>query len=79
MSTRVIADEHEIRNLVHRYADAASRRDPAGVASAFTTDGEWHAPELGHFKATTSRSATPTRGLSRVDVTTRCYGTSTVR
>jgi ketosteroid isomerase-like protein len=50
MSTRVIADEHEIRNLVHRYADAASRRDPAGVASAFTTDGEWHAPQLGHFK-----------------------------
>ena len=50
MSTQVIDDEHEIRNLVHRYADAASRRDPAGVASAFTTDGEWHAPELGHFK-----------------------------
>ena len=43
MSTRSI-------NLVHRYADAASRRDPAGVASTFTADGEWHAPELGRFK-----------------------------
>jgi uncharacterized protein (TIGR02246 family) len=46
----VISDEHEIRNLVHRYADAASRRDPVGVASTFTADGEWQAPELGHFK-----------------------------
>jgi len=45
-----IADEQEIRSLVHRYADAASRRDPAGVASTFTDDGEWHAPEFGHFK-----------------------------
>ena len=42
-----IADELEIRSLVHRYADAASRRDPLGVASTFTDDGEWHAPELG--------------------------------
>src|SRR5262249_34833781 len=50
MTTRLIADEHEIRNLVHRYADAASRRDPAGVASTFTIDGEWHAPELGRYK-----------------------------
>ena len=45
-----IADEQEIRSLVHRYADAASRRDPAGVASTFTDDGEWHASELGNFK-----------------------------
>jgi uncharacterized protein (TIGR02246 family) len=50
MSMQLIADEQEIRNLVHRCADAASRRDPAGVASTFTDDGEWHAPELGHFK-----------------------------
>ena len=50
MSTQFTADEHEIRSLVHRYADAASRRDPAGVASTFTIDGEWRAPELGHFK-----------------------------
>ena len=50
MSTQAIADEHEIRSLVHRYADAASRRDPLGVASTFTADGEWHAPELGHHK-----------------------------
>ena len=50
MVTRSIADELEIRSLVHRYADAASRRDPAAVASTFTNDGEWHAPELGHHK-----------------------------
>jgi uncharacterized protein (TIGR02246 family) len=50
MTNRAIADEHEIRNLVHRYADAASRRDPVGVASTFTTDGEWQAPELGRRK-----------------------------
>ncbi len=45
-----VADETEIRSLVNRYADAASRRDPAGVASTFTDDGEWHAPELGRFE-----------------------------
>jgi uncharacterized protein (TIGR02246 family) len=50
MTIQAIADEHAIRNLVHRYADAASRRDPHGVASTFTTDGEWHAPELGRHK-----------------------------
>jgi uncharacterized protein (TIGR02246 family) len=45
-----IADELEIRSLAHRYADAASRRDPAAVARTFTNDGEWHAPELGRHK-----------------------------
>jgi uncharacterized protein (TIGR02246 family) len=45
-----IADEHAIRSIVHRYADAASRRDAASVASTFTVDGEWHAPELGRYK-----------------------------
>jgi uncharacterized protein (TIGR02246 family) len=50
MSTQSIADEHEIRNLVHRYADAASRRDPVGVASTFTDAGEWQTTELGHFR-----------------------------
>ena len=50
MSTESIADEHQIRSLVHRYADAASRRDPVGVVSTFTADGEWQAPELGHFQ-----------------------------
>ncbi len=45
-----IADEDAIRSLVHRYADAASRRDPQGVASTFTDDGEWHAPELGRHE-----------------------------
>jgi len=44
------ADELEIRSLVNRYADAASRRDSSGVASTFTDDGEWHAPELGRHK-----------------------------
>jgi uncharacterized protein (TIGR02246 family) len=44
-----IADEQAIRSLVHRYADAASRRDPADVASTFTVDGTWYAPELGCF------------------------------
>lgn len=50
MSPPSIADEHEIRSLVHRYADAASRRDPSGIASTFTLDGEWLAPELGRHK-----------------------------
>jgi uncharacterized protein (TIGR02246 family) len=50
MTIQAIADELLIRSLVHRYADAASRRDPLGVASTFTTDGEWHAAELGHHK-----------------------------
>jgi uncharacterized protein (TIGR02246 family) len=47
MTIQAIGDELEIRSLVHRYADAASRRDPLGVASTFTNDGEWHAPEWG--------------------------------
>ena len=50
MSTQSIADEHQIRNLVPRYADAASRRDPVGVARTFTDDGEWQATELGRFQ-----------------------------
>ncbi|MGV0848996.1 nuclear transport factor 2 family protein [Mycolicibacterium phlei] len=41
--------EQQIRALVHRYADAASRRDPAGVAGTFTPDGEWYSPDLGGF------------------------------
>ena len=49
MSDQTFLDEHAIRNLVHRYADAASRRDPAGVASTFTSDSEWHSPALGRF------------------------------
>lgn len=43
-----LADETEIRSLVHRYADAASRRDPAGVADTFTSGGKWMAVALGH-------------------------------
>ena len=50
MLTQSIADEQQIRNLVHRYADAASRRDPAGVVSTFTADGVWQAAELGRFQ-----------------------------
>lgn len=43
-----LADELEIRSVVHRYADASSRRDPAGVASTLTADGEWHSPAMGN-------------------------------
>ncbi len=50
MTLPLMVDEQAIRNLAHRYADAASRRDPAGVASTFTADGTWHAPELGSFE-----------------------------
>lgn len=60
----VTADEHEIRSLVHRYADAASRRDPAGVASTFTADGEWHAPDLGRFTGGEAMAAFFTSMLS---------------
>jgi SnoaL-like domain len=45
-----LVDDLEIRDLVHRYADASSRRDPAGVASTFTSDGEWRATEFGHYR-----------------------------
>jgi uncharacterized protein (TIGR02246 family) len=45
-----LADELEIRDLVHRYADASSRRDPPGVASTFTADGEWSAATLGQYR-----------------------------
>jgi uncharacterized protein (TIGR02246 family) len=49
MTLQHMGDEQEIRSLVHRYADAASRRDPAGVASTFTTEGTWYSPALGRF------------------------------
>lgn len=42
-----LADDLDIRALVHRYADASSRRDPAGVANTFTSYGEWHSPAMG--------------------------------
>ena len=45
-----VADEAEIRDVVHRYADAASRRDAAGVASVFSADGEWLAEGMGHHQ-----------------------------
>jgi uncharacterized protein (TIGR02246 family) len=57
MTLPPMADEQEVRSLVHRYADAASRRDPAGVASTFTTDGTWHAPELGRFEGPDAMSS----------------------
>lgn len=50
MTLPLKADEQSIRSLAHRYADAASRRDPAGVASTFNPDGTWCAPELGRFE-----------------------------
>jgi len=43
-----VADELAIRDLVNRYADAASRRDPVGVADTFTADGEWVSAPIGH-------------------------------
>lgn len=49
MTLPPLDDESAIRSLVHRYADAASRRDPAGVVGTFTFDSEWHSPELGRF------------------------------
>jgi ketosteroid isomerase-like protein len=45
-----VADQLEIRNVVHRYADAASRRDAAAVASTFTADGQWQSPALGNYR-----------------------------
>jgi uncharacterized protein (TIGR02246 family) len=45
-----VADELEIRNVVQRYADAASRRDAAAVASTFTADGQWESPGLGTYR-----------------------------
>lgn len=49
MTMQHLGDEQVIRDLVHRYADAASRRDALGVASTLTIDGTWFAPDLGHF------------------------------
>jgi ketosteroid isomerase-like protein len=48
-SRNKVADELAIRDLVHRYADACSRRDSAGVASVFTSDAEWTSAALGQF------------------------------
>lgn len=62
-----LADEIEIRALIHRYADASSRRDPGGVASVFTSDGEWHSPGMGTHQghdAVTSFFATMLRDWS---------------
>lgn len=50
MSTHPNVDVDEIRGLVHRYADAASRREPAEVADTFTADGQWYSPGLGRFE-----------------------------
>jgi ketosteroid isomerase-like protein len=44
-----VADELEIRDLAHRYADASSRRDSAGVASVFTSGAEWTSAAVGQF------------------------------
>jgi uncharacterized protein (TIGR02246 family) len=44
-----LADELEIRALVHRYADASSRRDASGVASTLCPDGQWHSPGIGKY------------------------------
>ncbi len=42
-----VSDELAIRDLVNRYSDAASRRDPAAIAETFIADGEWVYPALG--------------------------------
>ncbi|BBY82692.1 nuclear transport factor 2 family protein [Mycolicibacterium pulveris] len=57
MSPDTVANEHAIHALVHRYADAASRRDPAAVAATFTVDGVWQSPELGEYKGRDSMLA----------------------
>lgn len=49
-SQHALADELEIRNLVHRYADASSRRDAAGVASTIAAEGEWQSPAMGNYQ-----------------------------
>lgn len=49
MTLSHMTDDQAIRSLVHRYADAASRRDPVGVACTITTEGTWYAPDLGRF------------------------------
>jgi len=45
-----VADELAIRDLVHRYADAASRRDAGGVARTFSAEGEWQAVRFGRHR-----------------------------
>lgn len=45
-----VADELAIRDLVHRYADAASRRDAESLASNFSADGEWRAAAFGRHR-----------------------------
>jgi len=36
-----VAEELALRDLVHRYADAVSRRDSVAVAECFAADGVW--------------------------------------
>ncbi len=64
MTVEAMADEQAIRNLVHRYADAASRRDPAGVAGTFTAEGVWLSQELGEYAGRESMLAFFTSMLS---------------
>jgi uncharacterized protein (TIGR02246 family) len=49
-SQDALGDELEIRNLVHRYADASSRRDAGGVASTLAANGEWESPAMGNYR-----------------------------
>ena len=44
------ADEQEIRDLVTRYADAATRLDAEGVAGTFAVDGVWVAEGFGRHE-----------------------------
>lgn len=47
-----VVDELALRDLVSRYADAVTRRDPVGVADLFVAGGEWlvtgHGQPRGH-------------------------------
>lgn len=40
----LLVQERALRDLVHRYADAVSRQDPAAAAELFVPDGEWVIP-----------------------------------
>lgn len=41
-----IADHLEIRQLIERYADAASLRDYAGLEACWAEDGRWSVPDI---------------------------------
>lgn len=86
-----VADEHAIRSLVNRYADAASRRDPHAVvldvALSDRATGRWFVQEVGQRAEGANltiagiyhdeKGATPACGSSCAVGTTRCCEAST--